>query len=116
MKKKGIIIAVIFICLAILICGIILMKSKGNELYSTTYYFGFGSRSVKIYNSGKVYDDLEIEDPRHKTNYKFLKRLSKEQLDDLKNKLENTANSVELQEYVIQLVYGVKEFDNFGNY
>ena len=116
MKKKDMIIVEIFIGLAILICGVLLMKSEGNEIYSTTYFFELGSRRVKIYNNGNVYDDLEIEEPNHRANYKFLKRLSKVQVDNLKNKIKNTLNNVELEEYVIQLVYGVKEFDNSGNY
>ena len=114
--KKGMIIEGIVIGLAILICGILLMDKKGHELYSTIYYFGFGSRSVKIYEDGDVYDDLEIEDPNHKTNYKFLKRLSKEQLDSLKNKLKDTSDNNELREYVIELVYSVKKFDDSGRY
>ena len=38
------------------------INSKGEILYSTTYYFEFGSRRIKIYENGAVYDDIEIED------------------------------------------------------
>ena len=82
-------------------------------IYNTTYYFGFGSRSVKINENGDVFDDLEIEDPNHKVNYKFVKTLNEEQLESLKSKIQSTSNKNELDEFVIELVYGVKQFDNF---
>ena len=113
MKKSSIII--ISVCIVIIVLGV-LMINKKKEIYSTIYYFGFGSRKVKIYDNGDVYDDVEIEDPRHKENYEFLKKLSKNELDGLKDKLKSASNNNELKEYVIQLVYGVKEFDNFGRY
>ncbi len=76
----------------------------------------FGSRNTRIYTNGDVYDDLEIEDPNHEPNYKYLKTLNKVELNDLKSKLNSESYSKIIQEYIIQLVYGVKEFDNFGNY
>ena len=36
--------------------------------------------------------------------------------DYLINKLKNDSNSESIEDYVIQLVYGVNEFDDFGNY
>ena len=89
---------------------------KGEILYSTTYSFGFGSRRIKIYENGAVYDDTEIEDPNHKPNYKYLKTLTKEDVDNLTYRLKIDANSESIKEYVIQLVYGVNEFNDFGNY
>ena len=85
-------------------------------LYKTTYSFAFGSRRVIVYNNGYVFDDLEIEDPRHEPNYKFVKELSKEDLNKLKDKINNTDDTKEIEDYVILLIYGVKEFDNYGNY
>ena len=72
-----------------------------------------GSRGVKIYRNGDVYDDLEIEEPNHKPNYKFVKTLSSEEIEVILNLLENDSNN-EINDYVIKLVYGVEEFDNFG--
>lgn len=43
---------------------LIISHSK-SILYETTYFFAFGTRSVKIYKDGNVYDDLEIEEPNH---------------------------------------------------
>ena len=111
--KKTLIIAII-ICIIIIIIGVLLVNKK-KEIYSTVYYFGLGSRRVKIYDNGDVYDDVEIEDPRHKENYEFLKKLSKDELNSLKDKLKSLSRS-EVKEYVIEMVYGVKEFDNFGSY
>ena len=76
----------------------------------------FGSRGIRIYTNGDVYDDLEIEDPNHEPNYNYLKTLNKDELNDLKSKINSESNNEILQEYIIQLVYGVREFDNFGNY
>ena len=93
-----------------------IVNSKGEILYSTTYSFGFGSRRIKIYENGAVYGDTEIEDPNHKPNYEYKKTLTKEDVDNLAYRLKNDANSESIKEYVIQLVYGVNEFDDFGNY
>ena len=76
----------------------------------------FGSRGIRIYTNGDVYDDLEIENPNHEPNYNYLKTLNKDELNDLKSKINSESNNEILQEYIIQLVYGVREFDNFGNY
>lgn len=89
---------------------------KAELLYTTTYYFSLGSRSVKIYTDGKVYDDLEIEDPNHVANYRYLKTLSEEELNNLSDKIKTIDNVESLKDYVIELIYGVKEFDNSGNY
>ena len=101
-KRRILLIVGLIIFAVILVCVIMLVvNSKGEILYSTTYSFGFGSRRIKIYENGAVYDDIEIEAPNHKPDYKYLK---------------NNDNGESIKEYVIQLVYGVKEFDNFGNY
>ena len=76
----------------------------------------FGSRGIRIYTNGDVYDDLEVENPNHEPNYDYLKTLNKDELNDLKSKINSESNNEILQEYIIQLVYGVREFDNFGNY
>ena len=122
-KTKIILIVVgIFIFVLCLICSMVIINSKNNKetneeiLYSTTYYFGFGSRRIRIYTNGDIYDDLEIENPNHKPDYKYLKTLTKNEINDLKYKIENEPNSEAIKDYIIELVYGVKEFDNFGNY
>jgi hypothetical protein len=124
MKKSVIII--IFICVILLIIGLILMNNnkknnhntatEENIIYSTTYYFGLGSRKVKIYENGDVFDDLEIEDPNHKENFKFFKKLSVDELNSLNSKLQNVSDSNELHQFVIELVYGVKEFAVDGSF
>ena len=112
MKKR--IIIIIGVCIAITLVCVILINKK--VIFSTTYSFGLGSRRVKIYSTGAVYDDLEIEEPNHKVKFKYLKKLSKDELTSLEDKIKSTSNKNELDDYVIELVYGVKEFDNNGNY
>lgn len=136
MKKSLIIVViVIIICIVLSVIGVTLINRKQEVktntennskttseeekiLYATLYSFGFGSRSVKIYENGDVYDDLEIEDPNpnHIPNYKFVKTLTREQVNRLKEKIENNVDYSELDEFVIKEVYGVEKFDDFGNY
>lgn len=106
---------IIFIVALIYIISSINSKD-GDILYSTTYYFAFGSKRVKIYTNGDVYEDLEIEEPNHKPNYKYLKTLSKTEKDNLIIFLESESNTDMIKNYVIELVYGVKEFDIYGGY
>ncbi len=115
--NKNILVAVIVI-LIIGITGIIIILNNNNEdiLYSTTYYFALGSRRVKIYTNGDIYDDVEIEEPNHKPNYKYLKTLTETEKNNLINFLKSESNTDIIDNYVIELVYGVKEFDDSGRY
>ena len=103
-----IIIVAISVLLIIGITAFILFSKTDKVLFEATYYFGLGSRRVKIYRNGEVYDDLELENPNHVENYQLVKILTKDELKNLKNNLNS--------DYVIQLVYGVKEFDDIGGY
>lgn len=120
--KKILTIIGILILLVCLICGIFFMSQKTRKepneepLYSTTYGFAFGSRRTRIYSNGEVYDDLEIENPNHVPNYTYLKTLSSRELNDLENFLNSETDDEKLSDYVIELVYGVKKFDDMGNY
>lgn len=117
MKKHITIITIIVIIILIAILAyVVIVNSKGEILYSTTYYFEFGSRSTKIYENGDVYDNLEIENPNHNSDYEYLKTLTKDEINDLENKLKDESNSELMQDYVMQLVYGVTEFDDYGNF
>ena len=111
-KKKFFIIGCILI-IVIFIIGIFYIVSNRNNsiftediLYSTRYYFGMGSRGVKIYRNGDVYDDLEIEEPNHKPKYKYLKTLNTEEMKDLEDILENESDSENIKKAVMKLVYG----------
>ena len=112
MKKRLIILSIL--CIAISFVCVMLINKK--VIFSATYSFALGSRRVKIYSNGSVYDDVEIEEPNHKVKFKYLKKLSKNELSSLKDKINSTSSRNELDDYVIELVYGVKKFDNFGNY
>ncbi len=91
-------------------------SNSKKEIFYGIYYFALGSRRVKIYDDGTVYEDVEIENPRHVENYIYLKSLSNNELKSLKNQLDRTNDKEELKRFVIQLVYGVKEFGNRGEY
>ena len=114
--KILLIIGIIIFAVILIYIIMSIVNQKGEILYSTTYYFGFGSRRIKIYENGAVYDDTEIEDPNHNSDYKYLKTLTKNDIENLEYRLKNDANSESIKKYVIQLVYGVNEFDDFGNY
>ena len=81
--KNSLIIIEIFIFVLCLICAIVFVNSKRNRetnkelLYSTIYYFGLGSRSIRIYANGDVYDDLEIEDPNHEPDLRKTQHCTK---------------------------------------
>ena len=91
---------------------LIISHSK-SILYETTYFFAFGTRSVKIYKDGNVYDDLEIEEPNHKAEYKYQKTLNEEEKNDLADLIKTKASKEIIAEYVIKSVYGVEKFDNY---
>ena len=114
MSKKKITLIIIILIFVIFLTALFINTKK--ILYSTTYYFGFGSRRIKIYTNGDVYDYLEIENTNHKPDYKYLKTLTKNEMDNLTYKLKNNSNNQELDNYVKELVYGNTDFDNFGNY
>lgn len=123
--KKNIKIICLIIILIVFIVGIYIClnrmnnvskNNKSQEIYNTIYYFGFGSRRVKVYENGDVYDDVEIESPNHEIDYKFVKTLSKEQLNKFKKKMDNNSSKDELDNYIIEEVYGVKKFGNHGEY
>lgn len=114
MKKMQIFI-IILIVVVVLSIFLIIGHSK-SILYETTYSFAFGTRSVKIYKDGDVYDDLEIEEPNHKAEYKYLKTLNEEEKNGLADLIKTKASKEIIDEYVIKSVYGVEKFDNYGSY
>ncbi len=118
-NKIPLIIAVVVICASLIVCLVLWMSNAHPEkelIYSTTYSFAFGSRRVQIYDNGEVYDDLEIEEPEHKPDYKYVKTLTTEQIDQLKDKKAQNLSEKELSDFVIELVYGVHEFGKTGEY
>ena len=117
--RKTTVISIILICIIAILGGLGIWLHKTyskNLIYETTYSFAFGSRRVKIYDNGEVYDDTEVEEPNHKENFTYLKTLTAEQTQALQDKKASGASEEELSDYVIQLVYGVKEFSNTGKY
>ncbi len=124
MKKTAILITIIILVIATVVAIMVIFNNKGKdskntkneEIFSTRYYFAMGSRGVKIYSNGDVYEDLEVEEPDHEENYKLVKTLEKEEIDDLKEKIKYKSSDEEISEFVIELVYGVEEFEENGEY
>ena len=77
------------------------------------WYNNSNSNKNRNLRKWDVYDDIEIEEPNHKLDYKYLKTLTKDEVENLVHRLKNNANNESIKEYVIQLVYGVNEFDDF---
>ncbi len=119
-NKTAIIVAAIVAVLLIvaIVAGVLIMRKNNHfgeeSIYSNCYYFGMGSRCVEIYANGDVYDDVEIEDPRHQANFQFVKTLNASKLAALKSRLEQTKDG--LSEYVMELVYCTDEFGALGQY
>lgn len=87
------------------------IKTENEIIYQNTFYFDFGSKKIRIYDNGNVYEDMEIENPNHQENYEFIKTIDEESLLNLKNKIKNNSSKTELEELVKQLVYGTTNLD-----
>ena len=85
--------------------------TENEIIYQNTFYFDFGSKKIKIYDNGNVYEDMEIENPNHKENYELIKTIDKESLLSLKEKIKNNSNETELEDFVKQIVYGSTNLD-----
>lgn len=111
MNKKiiGICGIVLFIVIAVVI-GVVLNNRNNKEIYSKRFDFDKGSCGIKIYDNGDVFQDLEVEDPNHKENYKKIRTLSKNKIKEIKNKLKNKDKN-ELDNYIKKVIYGSTELD-----
>ena len=116
MNKRIIMIIVSTLIIFGIIMGIYYLISKKQEIYNTTYGFAFGSRRVKVYDNGDVYDDLEVEDPNHEEKYTFVVKLSKEDLKFIKERINDESKKDEIDKFIIKTVYGVARFGNMGEY
>ena len=76
-------------------------------------YFDFGSIRIRIYDNGIVEEDKEIENPNHKSNFKEIKKLTKEEVNELKSKLEEL-DRTQLEKFVNKLIYGKEIPGNMG--
>ncbi len=100
-KKKILMLCIVLIIVSIVGCYILLKGSK-EEIYYNYYGFDMGRIQIKVYENGIVEEDVEIEDPRHSENYKYLKTLSKNELDEIKNNIDN-------KNCIYRIIYG-KEY------
>ena len=106
--KYGIIIGILSVIIITLIIVSILKFSKGHIIVYESYYFEMGSETIRIYSTGLVEADKEIEDPNNKMNFKKVKDLDKEELKELKDKLKQDLSDIEMKKYVYMLVYGIE--------
>ena len=100
--KKTLIIS-LFICFIII--GIFIWNNY-RVIYSNRFFFSIGSRGIKILSNGKVYDDLEVEEPNHKENYKLFKTLSKDELKEVKKKIKENKDKHSYEDFIKIMVYG----------
>ena len=80
-----------------------------DAIYSNNFYWGYGSAQVIITEEGKVYMDEEVEQPGHKTNYKFNRDLTKEELTQLNELLDSPDECNEYVERILELGLGFKD-------
>ena len=122
-KKAFLIIIITILTLFIINYGAHYLVTKSFRLpspvkiYNSTHYFGLGSRKIKIYSNGDVFEDYEMEEPNHKENYKYKKTLSQNELSKLKEQLTSINgidSNQEMQKYVNKLIYGCEEVNITG--
>ncbi len=106
--KYGIIIGLLVLIIIALMVVSIMRFSKGKVIVFYTYFFDMGSETIRIYSSGLVEADKEIEDPNHKADFKKVRDLTKEELEELNKKLEEKADDETLKKYVYKLVYDIE--------
>ena len=108
--KYGIIIGILALIIISLIVISVLRFSKGRIIVYESYYFEMGSETIRIYSTGLVEADSEIEDPNHKINFKKVRDLSKDELEELKEKIKTKQgdNDESFKRYVYKLVYDIE--------
>ena len=106
MKKHIISITILII---ITIIAILAFYRSYSIIFQQTFYYSMGSLTLKIYNNGDVYEDKEIEEPYHKPNFKKIKKLSKSEMEDLKQNLNKSGD--ELKKYISGLIYGDENYN-----
>ena len=108
MKK---IIISLLILLLILPIVYINLKTHNQIIFSKTYYYAFGSEKIRIYENGTVETDKEFEEPNHETNFKKLKKLTTEEVKELKSILEQNLDENNLKDYINELIHGDKNYN-----
>ena len=111
-KNLSKIIVIVFMLLSI--TGCTKKDTTNKQIYYGVYNFEMGSKRVKVYNNGKVYEDIEIEEPNHVEKYKYLKTLDNKKLKELKKLLAENDKTT-LDEDIAEIIYGCKQFNNTGN-
>lgn len=108
--KYGIIIGILVLVIIALVVIGIKEFSKGKIIVYEFYPFALGSERIRIYSSGLVEADREIEDPNHKIKYEKVRDLTKEELEELKEKIKTKQgdNDKNFKKYVYKLVYDIE--------
>ena len=108
--KYGIIIGVLVLIIIALLVVAIMKFSKGSIIVYESYYFAMGSETIRIYSSGLVEADKEIEDPNHKIDFKKVRDLTKEELEELKEKMKTRQGDSDenFKKYIYKLIYDIE--------
>lgn len=113
MKKNLKVLGLLIILVIVFIIFVICFNSINSKriIFSTTYYYNFGSEKIIIYEDGTVETDKEVEEPNHKTDFKKIKELTTEEINQLKVKLEENLSETDFKEYINELIHGDKNYD-----
>ena len=128
--NKIIKICILIVIIVVTVISVYVVKSKNNKsdqankentvnttnttekdeiIMEKKFYFSKGSITLQIHENGEVYEDVEIEEPNHKPDFKKIKELNSEEIEELKSKLEQSDE--ELQPYLMNLIYGDSNYE-----
>ncbi len=72
-----------------------------NVIYTRTYLLDMGSIKVKIFNNGEVFQDIEIEEPNHKIDYKYYRSLNEDEINEIMQNVND-------ENVIYETIYGKK--------
>lgn len=108
--KKAIIVFTGIIIFGMIIIGL-LFFNNGVIIYSNTFYYPMGSEQVRIYESGLVETDLEIEDPNHKPNFEKVKILTDKELETLVDMITKDMEGEEIKKGINLLIHDDADYN-----
>ncbi len=111
MMKKILILMVAIIITSIVLVICYFTINNNTVIFEQRFYYAFGSEGVKIYESGIVKTDIELEEPNHKEDYKVIRKLSKKEVAELKNIIKQNLPSDEFQSYINLIIHENRNYN-----
>ncbi|MDR0462670.1 MAG: hypothetical protein LBG64_00400, partial [Pseudomonadales bacterium] len=81
-------------------------------IYRNTIHLPYGSIDLRIFDNGEVEEDRGIATTDGMVNFVAREALSREQLQELREMLDSDASFVEIDEFVIGLVFEEGELED----